>query len=71
MANLDDLPITPYTELSNDEAIELLRQIRLSRRVPVKQSKAPTKRVSKPKIDASAIDPTAALELLKILGETK
>lgn len=72
MANLDDLPNEPFTELSTDEAIEMLRQVRLSRRTPVKKSKAPTKRkqaaITKDKV--TNVDPAMAAELLKILGGT-
>lgn len=65
MANLDDLEHKSITEMSNDEALELLRQVRLSRRVPNKQSRSKPKR-SKTTVPAVSAD--VAAELLKILG---
>ena len=64
MADLDDLTIIPITEMSTDEAIEMLRQVRLSRRIPVRKNMSSIKRkqVQKPKIDADQ-----ASEILKIL----
>jgi len=65
MATLEDLDNTPITEMNPDEAIELLRTIRLSRRIPVKKiTKKPTKARKKPAPDVSA---EQAAELLKIL----
>ncbi len=66
MATLDDLDIPALTDMSHDEAIEHLRQIRLSRRIPVKKAKTTTKKVkakAKPKVSA-----TQAQELLDLLG---
>ena len=64
MADLDDLGYTSLTDMDTDESIELLRQIRLSRRIPVKKVKKTSTR--KPK---AAPKPSAdqAAELLKIL----
>lgn len=39
MADLEDLGIDSILDTSQDEAIERLRQIRLSRRIPVKSRK--------------------------------
>lgn len=64
MANLDDLGIESITQMNNDEALELLRQIRLQRRVPTKTVKTTTAR--KPKVDIQ-VDTDQAAELLKIL----
>lgn len=66
MSNLDDLNYKSITEMSTDEAIELLRQTRLSRRVPVKKVSKTTKKSKQPK---SAPAPTAdqAAQLLKLL----
>lgn len=64
MANLDDLPIPSITEMSTDEAIEMLRQVRLSRRIPVKKTKKTTAKKSK---TASKVNSDQASELLKIL----
>lgn len=66
MANLDDLGYTSILDMSNDEAIETLRQIRLSRRVPVKSSSTKKKPVQKP----SEINSDLAAQLLEILGGT-
>jgi len=67
VANLDDLPIKSITEMSTDEAIEMLRQIRLSRRIPVKKApKATVKRKAKA-IEVKNVDADQAAQLLKIL----
>ena len=65
MATLDDLNIPSLTDMSSDEAIEYLRQLRLSRRIPVKKtkSKTTTKKKAVPKISKDQ-----AQELLKLLG---
>ena len=63
MATLEDLNQPSITDMGTDEAIELLRQVRLSRRIPVKSATKSKKAVkTKPKIDANL-----ASELLKIL----
>ena len=46
MATIEDLDFTSISDMSTDEAIEHLRQIRLSRRTPVKKVSTP-KQVSK------------------------
>ncbi|MCJ7761201.1 hypothetical protein MUP59_08715 [Candidatus Bathyarchaeota archaeon] len=63
--NLDDLDIPSISEVSNDEALELLRQIRLSRRVTVK-----TKMVTK-KVEKATVSADQAAELLKLIMGTK
>ena len=63
MATLDDLNIPALTDMSSDEAIEHLRQLRLSRRTPVKKAKTTSKKKAKAKISAKQ-----AQELLKLLG---
>lgn len=66
MADLNDLNISSIMSMDNDEAIETLRQIRLSRRVPVK-----TTRTIKPKKQPLNLDSNAAEAILKILkGES-
>lgn len=66
--DLDDLLKNDFTEMSEDEAIELLRQIRLSRRMPVKKKSKTTKaKIKKEKLKAE-ITSEQAQELLKILG---
>lgn len=63
MANLDDLGFTSITEMNNDEALELLRQIRLSRRTSTKTvSVKKAKEKTAPKLDINQ-----ATELLKLL----
>ena len=65
MANIDDLDYESITDMPTDEAIELLRQLRLSRRIPVKKT---TKSTSKKKAKAlPPVDPNQAAEILKIL----
>jgi len=63
MANLDDLGYKSITEMTNDEALETLRQIRLARRAPVKTTKTTT---TKKKLDVK-VDSDQAAELLKLL----
>ena len=65
MANLDDLNYTSLSEMSVDEALELLRQIRLSRRIPVKK---PRKTTSKRKEKKLSLSSEQAAKLLEILG---
>lgn len=63
--NLDDLNIPSISEVSNDEALELLRQIRLSRRVPIKI------RVVTKKVEKATVSADQAAELLKLIMGTK
>jgi hypothetical protein len=63
MADLDDLGFTSISDMSTDESIELLRQIRLSRRVPVKTTKSTTSKKPKP----ANVSADQAAELLKLL----
>ena len=72
MADLDSLGYISIIDQQTDEAIDTLRQIRLSRRVPEKKTKTmkettkqTTKRVS------AAISAEAASELLKLLEGNK
>jgi hypothetical protein len=62
MADISNLAHTPITEMQTDEAIELIRQIRLSRRVPVRKVKTTRKKLTPPKVNSNQ-----ANELLKIL----
>jgi hypothetical protein len=61
--NLEDLGYTSVSDMQTDEALELLRQIRLSRRTPKKATK--TRKVNV-KV-ATKVDANQAAELLKIL----
>lgn len=72
MADIDDLGYKSISEMSSDEAIELLRQVRLSRRVPVKKTKTKTTTKNKaPKINIDSIDENTAAKILAILGGNK
>lgn len=63
MATIEDLNLPSITEMSSDEAIEYLRQLRLSRRIPVKKAKSTTKKAKAiPKPNTKQ-----AQELLKLL----
>jgi len=65
MASIEDLNHPSITEMQTDEAIELLRQIRLSRRIPVKKVRT----ISKKSKQIPKVNPNQAAELLKILME--
>jgi len=65
MADLEDLGFTSIIDMDTNEAIDLLRQIRLQRRMPEKKVTSKTKQ-TKTKLVA-AIDPIMAAELLKLL----
>jgi len=69
MADLESLGYPSIIDMSNDEAIDALRQIRLSRRVPEKPRKAAkeTKKQTTSRVSA-AINADTAAELLKLLG---
>lgn len=65
MADLEDLDISSIMDMSQDEAIEHLRQIRLSRRTPPKkQKKSSTKKKTAENIKISQ---DQAKNLLKLL----
>ena len=69
MATLEDLKIPSITDMSQDEAIEHLRQLRLSRRTPVKKHSRATKQKKKQAKLASKITKNDAIELLKLLNK--
>ena len=67
MATIEDLNKS-ITDMSVDEGIEHLRQLRLSRRIPVKkQSKATIKKKAKAKA-IPKVNSEQAKDLLKLLG---
>ena len=69
MADLDSLGYKSIIDMETDEAIDVLRQIRLSRRIPdkpKKQVKETTRQTTK-KVSAM-LDSEMAAELLKLLG---
>jgi len=69
MADLESLNYTSISEMSTDEAIELLRQIRLSRRIPLKKAKTTRKTTKKvPNVTPQGMTEDQIAELLKALG---
>ena len=71
MADLDDLNYPSILDMQTDDAIDLLRQIRLSRRVSDKKpaSRTTTKQTREKVI--TAVDGDMAAELLRLLGGSK
>jgi len=67
MADLEDLNTISVTDMSQDEAIEYLRQLRLARRTPAAKPKKKAK-ASQSKA-AKKITKTDAQALLKLLGD--
>lgn len=65
MANIDNLNYKSITDMQTDEAIELLRQIRLSRRIPDKKTKSTSKKKAKAVPQPSAEQAAELLEILK------
>ena len=66
MSTIEDLPQQSISEMSTDEAIELLRQIRLSRRTTKKSFKKSSKTTKVKKKDK--LTKAEAKKLLEILG---
>ena len=71
MSTIEDLNYPSITDMSQDEAIEALRQIRLSRRIPVEivsNKKAASKRAAKkiPKLNQDQ-----AKNLLDLIKQVK
>ena len=50
MSIIKDLSITSISDMNQDEAIEHLRQIRLSRRIPIKKVRSKSKAEKTPKV---------------------
>lgn len=72
MADLKDLGNESITDMSQDDAIDLLRQIRLSRRIPVKSpKKKSTPKQARKQKKAPEVTGDMAAELLKLLGGNK
>lgn len=68
MATLEDIEITPFPEMSKDEAIEYLRQLRLQRRVPdQKKSTSTNRKIAQTK--SAKISKHDAETLLKLLTQ--
>lgn len=66
MADLNSLGYKSIIDMETDEAIDVLRQIRLSRRVSDKKPKRETIKQTTKKVSAM-LDPAMAEELLKLL----
>lgn len=74
MSDLSSLGYTSISDKSRDEALEELRQIRLRRRTPIKQTvkKLPAKTEEKKAVKkqmTETISPEFAKEMLALLGE--
>ena len=70
MADLESLNYQSISDMTTDEAIEQLRLIRLSRRIPDKKTKT-TRKVTKKKVvkvDPNNMTADQIAELLKSLG---
>lgn len=67
MTDIEDLKIPSITDMSSDEAIETLRQLRLRRRLPPKRKSSTTKKKQKQAESASNLSADQAAELLKRL----
>ena len=67
MATIEDLDFTSLTDMSTDEAIEHLRQIRLSRRTPVKPKKTTKKTAKAAKKETPNLNSEQAKKLLKLI----
>ena len=70
MATIDDLDLQSISDMSQEEALEALRQLRLARRTPTKSTVTRTQtRVKKEVKDPTKnLTSEQAAELLKLLG---
>ncbi len=70
MATIDDLNLQSISDMSQEEALEALRQLRLARRTPTKATKIRTQaRIKKEEKDPiKNLTPEQVTELLKLLG---
>lgn len=71
MADLEDLGYKSISEMSSDEAIEYLRQVRLSRRVPVKTKATKSSKKTNKATAPAKLTSSQAADLLKLLEETE
>lgn len=73
MATLESLNYPSISDMPKSEALEIIKSIRMSRRVPLKNPKRKTTATSRArkatKVAVDAIDPKLALELLKMIGD--
>ena len=68
MSTIDDLPIQNFSDLSQEEAFELLRQIRLSRRTSKKKTYKPKSAAKTKPLTPAEMTADQAAQLLKLLG---
>lgn len=72
MATLESLDYPSISSIPKPEALEIIKAIRLSRRIPVKKPKKKTTATSRAKkatkVAINNIDPQMAAELLKMIG---
>ena len=68
MSTIEDLNITSILDMSRDDAIEHLRQIRLARRMPVKVQSSTVKKAQANKATPTITKEQAA-NLLKLLED--
>lgn len=71
MADLESLNYKSILDMDNDEAIDVLRQIRLSRRTPEKKTPSQTSTKTIRKKVTSAVDAEMAAKILEILEGKK
>lgn len=71
MATLESLNYHSISEMSPAEGLELIMQIRFSRRIPKKPPKSTTKSTSKSvaKKATKSLDKKSILDLLDMIGE--
>jgi hypothetical protein len=69
MANLKELNFTSILDMSNDEALEHIRQARLRRREVKKPAAQKKTSAKKPTFDLTSLSETDKQELLALLGE--
>lgn len=70
MATIDDLDLQSISDMSQEEALEALRQLRLARRTPTKATttRTQTRAKKEAKDPTKNLTPEQAAELLKLLG---
>lgn len=69
MATLEDLGYTSILSMTQAEGVELIRQIRLSRRIPVVKPKKSTKKAKEKALPVVNAD--QARRLLEMIGKVK
>lgn len=69
MTTIEDLKYKPINEMTIDESIEQLRQLRLSRRTPVKKVRSKPASRSTTKSIVKNLDKESINELLDMIGD--